>query len=79
MTRPDLGAALLRVYALALEADGWGLTASRVLALAAAVEHRPPSAAHCDALQAAGYVTARGTLTPAGRAVLAQVLDGGQA
>lgn len=73
--RPDLTAALLRVYAVSLAADGWGMLAARVLAYAAAVEHAPPSAAHGDALQRAGWVDASHRLTPSGRAVLAQALD----
>ncbi|ANC72226.1 hypothetical protein [Deinococcus radiodurans] len=74
-TRHEYAPALLRAYAQALSASGWGTLAAQVQALAVTVEHRPPSAAQLDALHAAGYVTGAGTLTPDGWAVLAQVLD----
>lgn len=74
----DLAAALLRVYALALAAQGYGVAAGGLLAQALRLEHRPPSAAQTDALILAGYVTPDGRVTDAGRAVLAQVLDGAQ-
>ena len=73
--RPDLRAALLRVYALGLAADGLGMLAARVLACAAAVETAPPSAAQCETLQLAGLIDAAHRLTPHGRVTLAQVLD----
>lgn len=76
--RDDLAAALLRVYALALAAIGEGRAAGVMLAQAVNLEHRPPSAAQTDALILAGYVTPDGRVTDAGRAVLAQVLDGAQ-
>lgn len=78
MRWPDLGAALLRVYALTLAGAGEGRAGAVILAQARALEARPPSDAQHDALQAAGLVAPDGRLTGAGRAALAQVLHSAQ-
>lgn len=79
MTRLELGAALLTVYALALAREERGRYAAAVYLHAARVETFPTRCGDWKALRAAGYVQADGTLTPRGRDVLAQVLDGGTA
>ncbi|WP_104991618.1 hypothetical protein [Deinococcus sp. NW-56] len=71
---PDLASGLLRAYAAALTASGYGPAALPVLARAAALEHSP-SAAQWQALRAAGLLTGAGTLTREGWAALAGVLD----
>ncbi|UTA50106.1 hypothetical protein MSS93_09960 [Deinococcus radiodurans] len=42
-TRHEYAPALLRAYAQALSASGWGTLAAQVQALAVTVEHRPPA------------------------------------
>lgn len=74
MRGADLASGLLRAYAAALAAGGYGALAGPVLARAAALEHSP-SAAQQGAIRAAGLVTPAGTLTREGWATLAQALD----
>lgn len=70
----DLASGLLRAYAAALAAGGYGALAGPMLAQAAALE-QTPSAAQWQALRAAGLLTGTGTLTREGWAALAGVLD----
>lgn len=74
MKGADLASGLLRAYAAALAAGGYGALAGPVLAHAAALE-QTPSGAQWHALRAAGLLTDTGTLTREGWATLAQALD----
>lgn len=74
MRGADLAPGLLRAYAAALAASGYGAAAGPVLAHAAALE-QTPSGAQWQALRGAGFVTPAGTLTREGWAALAGVLS----